>query len=75
MTKEVEDYISNENFFVVQVNMFGDVEVTDFDGDRHGGKGHGVKKWGAAVHTNDLFLSERGRSMTQSAQHTRRSGQ
>jgi len=27
----IEDYLT-ENFFVVQINMFGDVEVTDFDG-------------------------------------------
>lgn len=28
---EIDQYIS-DNFFVVQLNMFGDVEVTDFDG-------------------------------------------
>ena len=28
---EIADYIE-ENFFVVQVNMFGDTEMTDFDG-------------------------------------------
>jgi len=29
--QEIADYI-DENYFVVQINMFGDVEVTDFDG-------------------------------------------
>jgi thioredoxin-related protein len=29
--EEIASYI-DENFFVVQINMFGDVEVTDFDG-------------------------------------------
>ena len=28
---EIAQYIE-DNFFVVQINMFGDVEVTDFDG-------------------------------------------
>ena len=28
---KIANYIE-ENFFVVQINMFGDVEVTDFDG-------------------------------------------
>ena len=29
------DALIRENYFVVQMNLFGDVEVTDFDGD-HG---------------------------------------
>lgn len=42
---EVNDYIE-ENFFVVQINMFGDVEVTDFDGTTLAEKDM-VKRWGA----------------------------
>ncbi len=46
-----------ENFFVVQVNMFGDVEVTDFDGTALPEK-EMVKKWGALFTPTILFLPE-----------------
>ena len=35
-----------ENFFVVQINMFGDVEVTDFDGETLAEKDM-VRRWNA----------------------------
>ena len=42
---KIADYIE-ENFFVVQINMFGDVEVTDFDGTVLPEK-EMVRRWGA----------------------------
>lgn len=52
--KEVADYIS-DNYFVVQINMFGDVEVTDFDGTALPEKDM-VKKWGALFTPSILFF-------------------
>ena len=37
---EISAYIQ-ENFTVVQMNLFGDEEVTDFDGEAMAGEGHG----------------------------------
>ncbi|WP_299029662.1 thioredoxin family protein [uncultured Sulfitobacter sp.] len=51
---EIAEYIS-ENFFVVQINMFGDVEVTDFDGETLPEK-EMVKKWGALFTPMILFF-------------------
>lgn len=42
---EIEAYIE-ENFFVLQINMFGDLEVTDFDGEVLPEK-EIVGRWGA----------------------------
>ncbi|MCX7560385.1 thioredoxin family protein [Sulfitobacter sp. F26204] len=53
---EVAEYIT-ENFFVVQINMFGDVEVTDFDGTVLPEKDM-VKKWGALFTPMILFFPE-----------------
>ncbi|KIN63350.1 Thioredoxin SoxW [Sulfitobacter noctilucicola] len=53
---EVADYIE-ENFFVVQINMFGDVEFTDFDGTALPEKDM-VKKWGALFTPMILFFPE-----------------
>lgn len=53
---EVAQYIE-ENYFVVQVNMFGDVEVTDFDGTALPEKDM-VQKWGALFTPNILFFPE-----------------
>ncbi|MGB7432815.1 MAG: thioredoxin family protein [Ahrensia sp.] len=52
----IASYIE-ENFFVVQINMFGDVEVTDFDGTAVPEKDM-VKKWGALFTPMILFLPE-----------------
>ncbi len=53
---EVEHFIE-ENFFVVQINMFGDVEVTDFDGTAMPEKDM-VKRWGALFTPNIYFFPE-----------------
>lgn len=53
---EVEAVIE-ENFFVVQINMFGDVEVTDFDGTTLPEKDM-VRRWGALFTPNMLFFPE-----------------
>ncbi len=53
---EVHDYI-HENFLVVQLNMFGDVEVTDFDGETLPEK-EMIRKWGLLFTPTMLFLPE-----------------
>ena len=53
---EIADFIE-ENFFVVQINMFGDVEVTDFDGEVLAEKDM-VKKWGALFTPMMMFFPE-----------------
>lgn len=53
---EVAQYIE-ENFFVVQINMFGDVEVTDFDGTALPEKDM-VKRWGALFTPSIYFFPE-----------------
>ncbi|GGA25527.1 thioredoxin family protein [Neptunicoccus cionae] len=53
---EIASYIEN-NFFVVQVNMFGDVEMTDFDGTALPEK-EMVKKWGVLFTPMILFFPE-----------------
>jgi thioredoxin-related protein len=47
----------NEDFFFVQINMFGDVEVTDFDGEVLTEK-EMVMKWGVMFTPTVLFLPE-----------------
>ncbi len=46
-----------DNFFVVQINMFGDVEVTDFDGVTMAEKDM-VKRWGALFTPSLYFFPE-----------------
>ena len=53
---EIADYIS-ANFFVVQLNMFGDVEVTDFDGTTLSEKDM-VSRWGVLFTPSILFFPE-----------------
>ena len=53
---EIRDYIE-ENYFVVQINMFGDVEVTDFDGTTLAEKDM-VKRWGALFTPTMMFLPQ-----------------
>ena len=53
---KIANYIE-ENFFVVQINMFGDVEVTDFDGTILPEK-EMVRRWGALFTPSILFFSE-----------------
>ena len=53
---KIADYI-DENFFVVQINMFGDVEVTDFDGTARPEKDM-VRRWGSLFTPTILFFPE-----------------
>lgn len=51
---EIEAMLEND-FFVVQLNMFGDVEVTDFDGTTMSEKDM-VRKWGAMFTPTSMFF-------------------
>lgn len=53
---EVSQHIE-DHFFVVQINMFGDVEVTDFDGTTLPEKDM-VKRWGALFTPSIYFFPE-----------------
>lgn len=53
---EIEQYI-RDHFFVVQINMFGDVDVTDFDGTTLPEKDM-VKRWGALFTPSIYFFPE-----------------
>lgn len=55
-SEEIADLI-NEEYFVVQMNMFGDVEVTDFDGTTLAEKDM-VRKWGVLFTPTILFFPE-----------------
>ena len=63
---EVGDYIT-DNFFVVQINMFGDVEVTDFDGETLAEKDI-VRKWGALFTPTIMFFPAEVAADTAAAQ-------
>ena len=52
----IESYIE-ENFFVIQLNMFGDVEVTDFDGEALPER-EMIMKWGVMFTPTILFFPE-----------------
>ncbi|MEN8893192.1 MAG: thioredoxin family protein [Planktotalea arctica] len=52
----VSDYIS-ENYFVVQLNLHGDIEVTDFDGETLSEKDM-ARKWGILFTPSMMFLPE-----------------
>ncbi len=51
---EIENYI-RDHFFVVQINMFGDVEVTDFDGTTLPEK-EMVKRWNILFTPTMMFF-------------------
>ncbi|MFY0311724.1 SoxW family protein [Leisingera sp. D0M16] len=53
---EISQYIE-DNFFVVQLNLYGDVEVTDFDGEALAEKDM-ARKWGVLFTPTILFLPE-----------------
>lgn len=53
---EIDQYI-HDNFFVVQINMFGDVEVTDFDGMTLPEK-EMVRRWGSLFTPSIYFFPE-----------------
>ena len=46
-----------DNYFVIQINMFGDVSVTDFDGTELPEK-EMVNRWGAMFTPTMIFLPE-----------------
>lgn len=52
----VGDYI-RENFYVVQINLYGDTEVTDFDGEVLTEK-QAAQKWGLMFTPSILFLPQ-----------------
>ncbi|MBE1284121.1 MAG: thioredoxin fold domain-containing protein [Rhodobacteraceae bacterium] len=65
---EIGQYIE-DNYFVVQLNLYGDVEVTDFDGESLPEKDM-ARKWGVLFTPTILFLPEEvpeGRTAQQSA--------
>ena len=51
---EIEKMLE-EDFFVIQINMFGDVEVTDFDGETLSEK-QMARKWGILFTPTLMFL-------------------
>lgn len=53
---EIEQLLE-DRFFVVQINMFGDVEVTDFDGKSLPEK-EMVRRWGVLFTPNIYFFPE-----------------
>ncbi len=53
---EISEYI-RDNFFVVQVNLHGDTEMTDFDGETLSEK-QATRKWGLLFTPSILFLPE-----------------
>lgn len=63
------DALIRDNYFVVQMNLFGDVEVTDFDGEVLPEKDMAVK-WGVVFTPTMIFLPEEvaeGRTAAQAA--------
>lgn len=52
----VSEYIS-ENFFVVQLNLHGDREIVDFDGEAMAEK-QAARKWGILFTPSIIFLPE-----------------
>jgi len=63
---EIAQFIEN-NFFVVQINMFGDVEVIDFDGTTLPEKDM-AKRWGALFTPSIYFFPEEVREGASAAQ-------
>jgi thioredoxin-related protein len=65
---ELSDYI-DENFFVIQLNLHGDLEVVDFDGETLTEK-QIARKWGILFTPSVIFLPEEveeGKTAIQSA--------
>ncbi len=54
--EELASYIT-DNFFVVQLNLHGDIEVTDFDGETLSEKNM-ARKWGMLFTPTILFMPE-----------------
>lgn len=63
------DALIRDTYFVVQMNLFGDVEVTDFDGESLPEKDMAVK-WGVVFTPTMIFLPEEvaeGQTVSQAA--------
>jgi len=63
------DALIRDNYYFVQINMFGDLEVADFDGEVMSERDI-VKKWGAFFTPTIFFLPEEvteGDSLSQAA--------
>jgi len=54
--EEISSYI-DDNFFVVQINLHGDTEIVDFDGEVLSEKA-AARKWGLLFTPSILFLPE-----------------
>ncbi len=54
--EDVSSYI-RDNFFVVQINLHGDTEITDFDGETLSEK-EAARKWGLLFTPSILFLPQ-----------------
>lgn len=54
--EKIDAYLK-EHYFIVQLNMFGDVEVTDFDGESLPEK-EMIRKWGMMFTPTLVFLPE-----------------
>jgi len=54
--EQIASYI-RDNFFVVQINLHGDTEITDFDGEALSEK-DAARKWGLLFTPSILFLPE-----------------
>ena len=66
--EDVSSYIE-DNYFVVQLNLHGDIEVTDFDGETLPEKDM-ARKWGILFTPTIMFIDEEvadGKSATQAA--------
>ncbi|MEX3315048.1 thioredoxin family protein [Sulfitobacter sp. PS-8MA] len=55
-TEVIADYL-DENYFVVQLNLHGDIEVTDFDGETLSEK-QMARKWGILFTPTMMFLPQ-----------------
>lgn len=56
------DALIRENYFVVQMNLFGDVEVTDFDGTTLSEKDM-ARRWGVVFTPTMMFMPEDGEGL------------
>lgn len=53
----------SEKYFVVQINMFGDIEITDFDGET-GTEKEMMRKWGVLFTPTIMFFPDEGAPTT-----------
>ncbi|MDH5797026.1 MAG: thioredoxin family protein [Paracoccaceae bacterium] len=51
------NFLLNEDYFFVQINMFGDVEIIDFDGEELSER-DAIQKWGVMFTPTILFFPE-----------------